>query len=1507
MMKDRVYYPLTHAQKRIWYTELVHPNTGFAHIPYLLWFEAADRGLLETTVNIIRARHDGLRLRLTRTGADDSEVSQYIEPYQESPVEVVDLTAGGKIACEDWVRERVSRPFPLHDSELSYFAILQSSGNQAALLMLLHHLVGDGWTANRLLGELATVYQQLRAGADASLLAAEIWPSYLEYIAREEEYLHSGDFSRDRQYWLDKFAQLPEVVSLGFPRRKSDSIRSEWELLGMESELREKIMLFCQQHKVSLYTLLVTAFVAYIGRVTGKQDITMGIPHHNRQTEREKMMSGMFVSTLALRFFLNDNQDFLALLQAVKAEIKASLVHGRYPFDQLMLQLREKQGFSGDLYHINLVQLPDVTSEGGPAKCHFVPLGENTGPLTVYIDNTICRWNHQELEFAFSYQTACFDKAAVVQIFNGLTTLLTDALATPTKKIWQLEIVTETDKKQLLVDFNQTTLSVPTDKSIHRLFAEQVARTPDKTALVFREKRYTYRELNARSNQLARLLRAKGVDRDRIVAIMVERSAEIVIGALAVLKAGGAYLPIDPEYPAERIAYMLEDSQATLLLTQRNLTEKIGDYPGEWLALEAERYQGNRDRDINAAADETTSNITAAIDEGLTDINHPEDLAYVIYTSGSTGKPKGVMIEHRSLVNLCCWRNQADPITPADNAAEYIGFAFDPAVMSIFTALLYGAALHILPEEIRLSPLQMDEYFTKHQITLTVLPAQFGEQFMELTDNRSLRRLVVGGERLKQYYPRQYQCVNEYGPTEYTVTATQFLIDRYYDNFPIGKPVSNTWLYVLNHYNQLQPPGMAGELCIAGAQLARGYWGRPELTAEKFVDNPFATGEINAKMYKTGDLVRWLPDGNMEFLGRIDQQVKIRGYRVELGEIEQQLVQHPDIREAVVLDRTDSQGTHLCAYLVSDRQDVSEEIQGFLAKSLPDYMIPAFFVPVDQIPLTTNGKVDKQVLRELTKNLSSQVIYEAPRNETEEKLAAIWQELLGVERVGIRDDFFRLGGHSLKVAALISQIKQTFQISLPFKSIFTDSVLADFAAVVRKAGRIVLPPILKSEVRETYPLLVPQKKILSYVRNHSGGNVSVPLELKGTLDVSRLWQALDTMLARHDSLRSYLDYQGGQGEPVQRIAAPAALPRIVRRLNPTAVEDACREFFRPFVLDQPPLFRAELWELAPDWHILIIDTHHLIFDGTSMGILIRELGALYEGKVLPPLAIQYQDYSQWQDQLLQSQGLGFMEEYWRRILTGIRSLLVLPADYPREAVHDETADSVLGEASPELSRQAAAFAARERATVHVVMMTMYSLLLSRYSGQEAIAFEEGIAGRIYPEIEPLIGMFVNVIPVRGQTSGEKTFRNFLREMNENIIDAYDYQEYPVADLAEELGLVRENDGHSLVFDTGFVFQNLDIPQLTTAEQLIVRTYPLPGSTMPKAKARRELLLVVWENQDRIAMQMVYRKNLFARKRIEQMMADLKALLAYALEHPTATLTEIQATVPANEFLVCETV
>jgi amino acid adenylation domain-containing protein len=1053
----------------------------------------------------------------------------------------------------------------------------------------------------------------------------------------------------------------------------------------------------------------------------------------------------------------------------------------------------------------------------------------------------------------------------------------------------------------LFIEWCDTAGDFPLVPLIHELVAEQARLAPEAIAVADGGRWITYGELDARANGLARRLRDTGVGPETRVAVLAERSIELVLGSLAILKAGGAYVPIDPRFPRERQEFMLEDSRAAVVLVHPNLAPQLAATAVPVLRLEID--------EIPRATPPSTS-------------AGPENVAYVIYTSGSTGRPKGAEIEHASLIRLIRWHLETYRFAAGDRATLFSGPSFDVSVWEVWSCLAAGASLHIPDEECRASAPRMIRWLAEHAITHGVVSTPLAELMIgePWPAEMALRTLTTGGDRLRQWPGADFPCplFNIYGPTENTVVTTCFVLrpgaGREGVLPPIGRPLANVRVYLLDPDFRPVRPGDAGELWIGGGGLGRGYLERPELTAEKFVPDPFAgeREEPGARLYRTGDLARYLPDGNLEFLGRIDFQIKIRGFRIEPGEIEAELVAHPGVREVIVLPRDgEPGGTRLVAYLVAGTPaPTTGEIRDYLGVILPEYMVPSAFVWLDALPLTPNGKIDRRSLAAIPVEFASSVSYEAPRTETEKVLAGIWEEVLAVERVGIRDPFFHLGGHSLLAVQVLSRIRRLFGVGLPVRALFDFPTVESLALAIERElpeKETALAPSPGSRDREL-PLSFAQQRLWFLDRLRPGTSVyNVPMayRLRGNLRPAALVAALGEIVRRHEALRTrFAERENG---PVQIVepAASLSLPQVdlASLSEPAGRREQDRllavEALRPFDLERGPLLRPLLLRPAAGEWVLILSMHHIVSDGWSMGVLLRELGTLYGAALagdpspLPELPMQYADYAIWQRDWLRGEVLENQLGYWRERLAGHPPLLELPTDRPRPAVQTSRGGVVPLAMEPRLGDALRALSQQSGTPLFMTMLAGFLALLHRYTGGTDLLVGTPTAGRNRVELEALIGFFVNTLVLRTDLSGDPSFTKLLERVRETAVAAYTHSDLPFEQLVEELAPERSLD-HSPLFQVVFVLQAEQggpprLPELESHEL-----------TLSTGTAKFDLTLGLAETAGGgIAGELEYNRDLFDVATSRRILDHLRILLAGVAADPSARLSELPLLSPAE--------
>lgn len=1046
-------FPTSFAQQRLWFLQQLLPNNPLYNLPTVIQLRGRlDVSILKHSFNTIMQRHEVLRT--TFTTADEKPV-QVITPALNLTLPMVDLQQLPEHEREDEARrlasEEFQRPFDLAHDILLRVTLLRLEDQNHMLLLTMHHIVSDGWSMGIFIQEMATLYKAFVSNQPSPLPKLPI--QYADFAHWQRQWLTGDVLKNQLAYWKQKLAALPPALELPTDRSRpaKQSFRGSYQVFQVNCDLTQKLKALAQRSGATLFMLLLTAFKILLYRYTQQTDIVVGSAIANRNRLEIEGLIGFFVNTLVLRTDLLGNPSFLELLNRVRQVALEAYAHQDLPLEKLVEELQPERNLShSPLFQVMFVlqNAPSVNLELSGLTLNYLPSETQTAKFDLTLSMTE---TEQGLRGSLEYNTDLFNADTITRIAGNFQTLLESIVANPTQLLSDLPLTTATEQHQLLVEWNNTQTNYPKQQCIHQLFEAQVERTPDAVAVVFENEHLTYRKLNAKANQLAHHLRTLGVEPETRVGICMERSLVMVVGLLGILKVGGAYVPLNPTYPQERLAFMLEDAQVSLLLTTEKVQACLPENQVHLVCLDTEWKIISR---------ESEENLISRVE--------PQNLAYVIYTSGSTGRAKGVAMIHSSLFNLIFWHLHQD--VADSNPARTLQFApisFDVSFQEIFSTWGSGGTLVLLSEEMRRDAVAFLRFLEEEAVEKLFLPFVALQQLAELADSfgsvpKSLREFISSGEQLRitphitSLFTKLIGSTlhNHYGPSENHL-VTNFTLSGSVSNWPtlppIGHPIANNQIYLLDQYLKSVPIGVPGELYIGGASLARGYFNRPELTAEKFIPNPFSH-KPGTRLYKTGDLACYLADGNIKFLGRLDDQLKIRGFRIELGEVEATLNQHPAVRKTVVINREDMSGNkYLVAYVVPDRGLAPKinELRNFLEQKLPNYMIPSSFILLESLPLTLSGKVDRHRLPQPDRshpNLEEDFV--APRTHTEEILAVIWAKVLKLEQVGVCDNFFDLGGHSLLATQIISQVRQAFQVDLPLYTLFEAPTVADLSECI---------------------------------------------------------------------------------------------------------------------------------------------------------------------------------------------------------------------------------------------------------------------------------------------------------------------------------------------------------------------------------------------------------------------------------------------------------------------------
>ncbi|HET7865194.1 MAG TPA: amino acid adenylation domain-containing protein, partial [Burkholderiaceae bacterium] len=1466
------------AQQAVWFDQALAPDAPCCVVGGALQFDGRMRlDLWERAIEEVVNRHDALRILVMPGEPIDAQVFVERVAFQLRRHDY-SAHADGDAQALQHLRQAFLRPFRLHGSLLWEMEWIQATPTRGYTLFRFHHLVVDGASVSLAGRALIDAYNRLVRGLPEPV---EPVPAYVDHLADDRSYLASPRWQQDRDFWLDRFQQAPEPL---FPtdagqlaRRPCEQVvwripRADFEQMGAVAAA----------FGGSVAHLLVGAVALYFARVNGwRSEVVVGMPVHNRRNAAEKRTVGMFSSVLPLVVKIDPQGSFETLLRAIGAEVRACYRHQRFPLYEIARALQKNPLQRSRLFDLTVSVeqfVGDVTIEGG----HLFMVPQHNGyedvPLALYVRDY---QRTKDVVVEFNHDPKVLTRAAVERVVGHIGRMVSAALADPGLPLARLPLLDEAGRRRVLEGYNASERAYPQERCVHELFEQRVHEQPGACALQCDGQVLSYGQLNARANRLARHLRQLGVQTQDRVAVALPRGPELLVALLAVFKAGGAYLPLDPEYPAQRLAYMVEDAAPKVLLSLRALAAQRPALPPGLVLVELE--------DGAAWAQQAAHDLPAA-ELGL----HSRALAYVIYTSGSTGRPKGVMIEHRSLVNYTLDAIRVFGLEPADTVLQQNSLNFDLSLEEMLPALLAGACL--VPRQEPLGVQAQPAGATVLHLTAAHWHALVGQWALEPALARAqlggVRLINVTGDALSPHKLAQWEAlvpptlalVNTYGPTEAAVSCSAQRV-RHAPGMvrvPIGKPMANVRLYVLDAQGEPVPEGVVGEIHIGGHGVARGYLGREQLTAERFVPDPFAAEPL-ARMYRTGDLACWLEDGRLEYVGRVDHQIKVRGYRVEPGEIESCMLQQPGVREAVVLAREDEAGhKRLVAYWCGPA--TQEQLREQLGQRLPQYMLPAAYVALPAMPLTPNGKLDRQALPE--PGAAARRAQEPPQGPLEQRLAALWQRLLSLPAVGRHDDFFELGGHSLLAVQMLARVRAELGVELSLGEVFAQPRLAGFARLAA-AGRRASQPRPHDAARDgPAPLSFSQQRlwVLAQIDGRASGAYHMPgrIRLRGTLDGAALRRALQRIVERHEVLRSC--FTAVDGVPVQQ-PAPAPLEFPLDRIDlrdaadaPAALQAAsAREAAQPFDLERGPLVRGCLLQLAEDDHVLLLTMHHMVSDGWSIGLFVAEFSALYTAFALgrpdplPPLAMQYADYAAWQRRTHGPDRLGRQIEFWRGHLLGAPGLLELPGGRPRPPEQDYAGARLEVVVDAPTTALVRALAQRHSVTLHMLLLAAWAALLSRWSGQPDLVIGTAVANRPWPELEPLIGFFVNTLALRVRCEPAMTGSELLAQVRATSIAAQEHQDAPFEQVVEALQ-PRRSMASSPLFQVMFTWQNTPSQALglhgLQAELLPPQTVATPF----------DLDLSLQEEGAQLCGELLYATALFDRAGMQRLLDSWRILL-----------------------------
>ncbi len=1506
--QPRDVYPPSFGQQRLWFLHQLEPESSAYNLPANFYLRGAlDRAALRRAVDAVGRRHESLR---TTFSTVDGEPLQVVHPRPPFVLPWVDLSGLPAAARERQTArlaaQHVRRPFDLARGPLWRCIVLRRAGGEAeehAFLLTLHHTISDAWSEGILFRELLTCYEAFRRGAAAPLAKLPI--QYVDFALWQQEWLRGDTYAAQLEYWRRQLEAVPPVLELPLdrPRPPLQTYRGGEVVVPLGAVLSRKVRRASRAWAATSFVTFLTAFKVLLYRITGQTDLVVGTPIAGRNRQEIEGLVGFFVNTLVLRTGLGPEQSFREAVERVRQVNGEANANQDLPFERLVDELQPQRNPQlNPLFQVSMVfqTSPAEEAAGVGSSLEVAPM-ETANPAAVF-DLMLSVVETGEHFFGhLSYNSDLFDRTTALRLGRQYARLLEAAVAepegsAPERPIAELPLMSPAERQALLAEWNDTGAVAPPLPCLHQLFEQQVARTPEAAALTAGSETLGYRELEARANRLAWRLRRLGVGAEARVGICLERTPEMVVALLAVLKAGGAYVSLDPAYPQQRLAWMVEDAGMGLVLTTEELRPRLPEHGAHVLCL-----------------DSAAAQLAAESAAAPRPVSTAENLAYVLYTSGSTGRPKGVAIGHRSAVAMVCWARGVYSAEELSGTLASTSINFDLSVYELFVTLASGGRLVLVDNALELisqpPPVPVS--------LINTVPSAMRELLRAEAVPPSVRTINLAGEALlrplvEEIHQHTGACrlVNLYGPSEDTTYSTMAQLPPGSGAVPIGRPLAGGRAYVLDRHMRPAALGAMGELYLAGVGLARGYLARPGLSAARFVPDPWSA-EPGGRLYRTGDLVRLRGDGELLFLGRADHQVKVRGFRIELGEIEAALAARPEVAEAAVLVRQDAAAadSRLIAYVVlaqaAEDEAAVAELRRALGEELPPHMVPASFVMLDALPLTPNGKLDRAALGRKALPAAQGVAYVAPRGAVEELIAGVWSEILDTPRISAHDNFFEIGGHSLMAGRVLSRLERAFGAQVPVREMFqrpTVAAMAAWVSAAQTAGGTVAPPIAPVPREAPLPLSFAQERLWFLDRLQPGStayNIPAVMRLAGTLSVPALERTLEAIVRRHEALRTTF---GEAGEPVQVIASAAPLPLPLVDLSDLAEAPreaevrrlAGREIGRPFDLARGPLLRTTLLRCAAEEHVLFLNMHHIVSDGWSLGVLVRELVALYGGFIdpgggtgeaaLPELPVQYADFAVWQRAWLEGEELERQQAYWRDQLAGAPAALALPTDRPRPAVQTFSGANRGRRLAAGGAAELSALGRRESTTLFMTLLAAFAVLLGRTTGQRDIVVGSPIAGRVRPELEDLIGFFVNTLALRLDTSPRASFRDLLGAARRVTLDAYAHQDLPFERLVEELKVERDLS-RSPLFQVMLVLQNapagtLEVPGLTLS--------PL-DLEVPTSKL--ELTLNAVEGAGELWLTAEYNTDLFDATTIERLLGHYERLLAALAAAPERPLSE----------------
>jgi amino acid adenylation domain-containing protein/FkbH-like protein len=1513
--------PMSFAQQRLWLLDQIDGGSQQYNMPAsMLLCGSVNIQAIESAFTTIIQRHQ--TLRTVFIDVDDTHV-QYIQEHRTFELIIHDFSQLASAIKNEEIHSTESsfflQPFDLANNLLLRACLIKLSDTEYSLLVSLHHIASDGWSMGLLVKEFSALYQAFVQGRASSLPKLEI--QYTDYAHWQRDWSQTPEFTEQLSYWEQQLKGGPVVHNLPLDANRPAKQGYAGKLYSSTiNQLTTSALTdFCKNNNATMFMSLYSVFALLIARYSNEEDITIGSPIANREQAEVKSLIGFFVNNLVLRSDFSVPINFNELLKSSKKMLLDAYKNQQIPFEHIVEQLKPERNLShSPLFQIMIIfqnnELEPLELPGVSLKYNQVEHQIAKYELTLNISES-----NEGLLLDWEYNTDIFSENTIIRFAKHFASLMTALLAQPHRNVLDIELISPQEHQQAVIDINTNHQGFPDDSCIHELIEQQAKLTPHHVAIAFDGVVLTYKELNEQANQLAHyLVLKKKVTVDTLVGLCVKRSPRMIIALLAILKSGAAYLPLDSHYPLSRLQYMIDDSEVKTLLTEQSVAAKLNFKDIDIVEL-----------DQQAIIDEI--NVQPRLNVVFYHAHlKTHKLAYVIYTSGSTGQPKGVMIEHQPLVNFIYSMQSTLSFHSQDVLLTVTSISFDIHTLEIFLPLISGGTIVVATEDDSSSPADLATLIKEQKITfMQATPSTWSLLIADGWQPHQTMKMLSGGEAISQHLKNsllangQGALWNMYGPTETCVWSSlqQLFVDQ---DITIGQAIANTSFYILDKNNKLLPEGIAGELHIGGIGLARGYLKQPQLTADKFINSPFyqkgeTTNYCNSeRLYKTGDLVRRLPNGDLTILGRIDHQVKIRGFRIELGEIEHHLSLQKQVSDAIVIAQEKPENNQLVAYIVTDkakelcgddtktkqcRYDFIENIRHDLIHNLPDYMVPVSFVFLDEFPLTPNGKIDRIALSSLQSS-TQQKAYKAPKNDIEKALCDIWQDVLALEHVGTDDNFFELGGHSLLAIQVIAKVGHKLHLKLNVTDVFTHQSIGLLADRLKTAEQSILPALTKAKEKSAWPLSYAQKQfwLAEQVRGVSSTyNMPVALELTGKVEAQLIEQVYRRLVKKHASFRTGF-YTTSDGEPKQKIYHVDDLDLSISIGNISATEVnqvIINHAEQVFDLAKPPLIRLAIFVVDSARHILLINMHHIISDGWSIGVMMNEFTELYaaakknELSKLPNCEIEYTDYCIWQQNCFQPMNNPEREkmlDYWVNILAEAPRNLSLPVDYIDQK--DSFKKIYQSSISLKESQALSALSRKNNGTLFSVLLTGLNVLLAKWTGDKDIVIGSVVSGRNDESLAHIIGCFINTIVLRSILRDDQTLADIYLETSTTVLNGLTNQELPIELLIEKLNPTR--DGSKGLFNNVSLRLQNTPSRVFTIDGAAINVIEPEGLS---AQTQLDLMFEAIETDQGLAINVEYDSHMFSAETIALLTENYVDVLKALVANKECTLADVQLSKP----------